>query len=84
MSNIFKFYINSYNKTSFDNVLTDLIVFLGDNFLSKNTNLDLKTFETFKKANLFINSNYYTDYNFKSYFNDHFIVGCFSRTVFGL
>ena len=70
MSNIFKIYLNSYNNKTFTNELSHIIVFIGEQFLLKNKDIDLNKLKTFTYAKDFLNSNYYKQFNFNEYFND--------------
>lgn len=70
MSNIFKIYLNSYNNKTFTNELSHIIVFIGEQFLLKNKDIDLEKLKKFDYAKDFLNSNYYKQFGFNEYFND--------------
>ena len=68
MSNIFKIYINSYNKTDLTNILTHLFIFIDCEFKIKNPTITLDKLNKISKFNEFIKTEYYN--LFENNFNE--------------
>ena len=66
MSYIFKIYINSFDS-NLKNILSDLIIFISNEFIYNNSDLLLDELKKYKKASEFINSNYYSKYFSKQF-----------------